>query len=886
MKSKKIVAVWLAIMVVLFGTISVPVAGTVYLNPGHIDGTIMVTGETVTGGKADAYSIDPSGFDGHDYNAPDGGYHLTVEGGTQADPYTYWVTSEARMYDNTQFDDQVRDSYMSMGRQETPVIATQTALLDFSMIPGYIAPVVTVLGGSWVGDAPIARMNFYARTNYDYTEKTDYSARQYVTPKSGFYLDGTTSFPMKPWVSYDANGDGDYGDTTLGDTYLQTYGWIWISGTQYFLPYKFIDVAEGVSTNVEWILDLSNTISGSVAVTGETVSSYTFRGGATIDNTAVSFYKGFPGSSGYSVDVQAATWDIYPELYFPNPFSSVRSFLRLPADTVTVPPSMIYDWTVIPGYVTGNIDLYGAHGNLNDAWVYAATPSIVYNAYTHTYDFEDPTRDYRLILYPGDWQVGYPRTQLNFNYENSLGTSYLIVNDYRIRYMNTPTTVIAGEESIVDFSYGTATITINYEVVGGGLLSSPVVFASSSEGDYPDSIHSSARGQGSAVPTTVGEAIVTVLAGGHFVSAYATVEGSYTKFGELNIEVEPGDTWISDPDAPTVVVTQPEGFEHFCTSVDVAGTATDAIGVETITVNDVSVAFESTNNQEDPNEVSFSTTVVEGLEIGENTITIVATDEAGNSISVERIVIKDICNSPPEITKITGPSDPIAVEIPHEMTGFFTDSDEGDTHTAIWDWGDGHTSPGTVDQDNDIVTGSHNYEIPGVYTVTLTVTDAAGESDTEIWSQYSVIYDPSAGFVTGGGWIDSPEGAYTADPSLSGKANFGFVSRYKKGATVPTGITEFQFHAGDLNFHSDSYQWLVIAGAQAQFKGTGTINGEGSYKFMLTAVDGALNGGGGADKFRIQIWLEDEDTGEEHIIYDNLLIEISGGSIKIHKSKD
>jgi hypothetical protein len=39
-----------------------------------------------------------------------------------------------------------------------------------------------------------------------------------------------------------------------------------------------------------------------------------------------------------------------------------------------------------------------------------------------------------------------------------------------------------------------------------------------------------------------------------------------------------------------------------------------------------------------------------------------------------------------------------------------------------------------------------------------------------------------------------------------GKGTFGFVSKYKKGATVPTGQTEFMFQAGDLNFHSSSYQ--------------------------------------------------------------------------------
>ena len=58
-----------------------------------------------------------------------------------------------------------------------------------------------------------------------------------------------------------------------------------------------------------------------------------------------------------------------------------------------------------------------------------------------------------------------------------------------------------------------------------------------------------------------------------------------------------------------------------------------------------------------------------------------------------------------------------------------------------------------------------------------------------------------------------------------GKANFGFVSKYQKGAKVPTGETEFQFKAGDLNFHSTAYEWLVIAGAKAQYKGIGTVNG-------------------------------------------------------------
>lgn len=138
-------------------------------------------------------------------------------------------------------------------------------------------------------------------------------------------------------------------------------------------------------------------------------------------------------------------------------------------------------------------------------------------------------------------------------------------------------------------------------------------------------------------------------------------------------------------------------------------------------------------------------------------------------------------------------------------------------------------------------------------------------------------------------WL-SPEGAYATDPSLMGKANFGFVSRYKKGATTPSGETEFRFKAADLDFHSTTYQWLVIAGARAQYKGSGTINGEGDYGFMLTAIDSQIQGGGGTDKFRIKIW----DKATESIIYDNQMeaaddadpaAAIGGGSIVIHKQK-
>jgi PKD repeat protein len=191
------------------------------------------------------------------------------------------------------------------------------------------------------------------------------------------------------------------------------------------------------------------------------------------------------------------------------------------------------------------------------------------------------------------------------------------------------------------------------------------------------------------------------------------------------------------------------------------------------------------------------------------------------------------------------------------------------------------------------VTGSYTYEMPGVYTIELTVTDSDDGVGTSMF-QYVVVYDPNGGFVTGGGWIDSPEGAYASDPTLTGKANFGFVSKYKKGVAEPVGETEFQFKVADLNFHSDSYEWLVVAGAKAQYKGVGTINGIGEYNFILSAIDADINENDASeiDRFRIRIWVE-EDFGVEIVVYDNglgddseeAMTEIGGGSIVIHTKK-
>lgn len=170
-----------------------------------------------------------------------------------------------------------------------------------------------------------------------------------------------------------------------------------------------------------------------------------------------------------------------------------------------------------------------------------------------------------------------------------------------------------------------------------------------------------------------------------------------------------------------------------------------------------------------------------------------------------------------------------------------------------------------------------------MYSVSATVDDGSGAVSCPAANAFIVIYNPDGGFVTGGGWINSPAGTYKPDPTLTGKANFGFVSKYQPGNNMPTGNTEFNFKAGSFNFHSDTYEWLVVnqGSTNAQFKGSGTVNGSlapngTAYKFMLWAKDGS------PDTFRIKIWYE--DGGSEVLVYDNGFDQpIGGGNIKVHK---
>lgn len=260
-----------------------------------------------------------------------------------------------------------------------------------------------------------------------------------------------------------------------------------------------------------------------------------------------------------------------------------------------------------------------------------------------------------------------------------------------------------------------------------------------------------------------------------------------------------------------------------------------------------------------------------------------------------------------EPLEVNGPMDPTATNSPVEITASTTDLQDFIEKATI-DWGDGTLEKVNLSGNSvNTMGGSHSYLTPDVYQIKVTVNYHDPSTDDLEFVHvgvldFVVVYDPAGGFVTGGGWFDSPPDAYTPndrdDTNVTGKAHFGLVSRYKKGQSAPDGSTNFRFAAGDLEFNATAYDWMIITGARARYKGKGSVNGGAElYKFQVTALDADENDNDShtEDSFRIKIWQEDTG-GAEIVLYDNGLgtddsagsggtTPLGGGSITVHQAK-
>lgn len=245
-----------------------------------------------------------------------------------------------------------------------------------------------------------------------------------------------------------------------------------------------------------------------------------------------------------------------------------------------------------------------------------------------------------------------------------------------------------------------------------------------------------------------------------------------------------------------------------------------------------------------------------------------------DSLSIWAVMLP--LDSTPPVISITTP-EPFAV-LPAGTALDFTATDaESGIESVIGHLDDGIT---TIDVDGGF------QPPPGVYTLTVEAVDVAGNTATE--SLFFIIFDPDVGFATGGGWLipggpTSDEGDTLPGLDSSSPAQFGFVVKYKPGATTLKGQLQFQYRQGNFNLHSIGMEWLVIVNNNwAKFQGAATIEGvDGIFPFRVDARDSDFGGSGQPDRFSIKIWAEGANPDLDDPIH-KASGDLEGGSIIIH----
>src|SRR5208283_1730591 len=154
------------------------------------------------------------------------------------------------------------------------------------------------------------------------------------------------------------------------------------------------------------------------------------------------------------------------------------------------------------------------------------------------------------------------------------------------------------------------------------------------------------------------------------------------------------------------------------------------------------------------------------------TLTVTVFPHLENSTYFPLTLASDVA---PVLGQLNVPTSPVAVNTQVDAYTTLTHPNNGDTFTAVWTWGDGTTTSMNLPAGTTQFDGFHTYTTAGMYTVSVTVTVNSNSNlaATATAQPYLIVYTPKSGYVLGAGSFTSPKGAYVANPSLTGKADFG-----------------------------------------------------------------------------------------------------------------
>ena len=616
MKISKILLWVLTAAMMLIMAVSGFAEDSVVLNPGTLSGLVSVTGNQITSitvrvidtEKKFSASITksvPAGADSIDYM-------LTVEGG-----HDYYVIVDAYVLKPST----IRALFPVTG--PVAVSIGTDVQLNLSMVPAFISGNIST--GSSINT--IASYSIYA---YATLPEFDLSSYYCFTSTNNLTVPGDAGI--------------DYNLLVASDTcYNSVRAYIIIDGLNYNICDSAVTTpAAGETLTRNYIINTTSAI----------ISEYAFLNGIDVTYANIYGYANSPSrtasfiipdlSTGlYTLNVDAGTWKIRPSFNFNLPdndsdLGGLTGNLCLPYTTginINAKEELIVDFDITPGFIPGTLNLWGANTDFASAQVraYGSTGGGSSDS-----QVDPDTGKFLWVCSPGEWE--YSRyQQIIFNYsDDEYSNIYQYTNDSDFL------TVEAGQTtSQIELTYGTITIQRYFYVEGEGTLSHPYIKATKTEPPY-----SMATGYGSSIETTKGQAIVTLLlSGGYSLEAFATVNGSVTEFGTVDIVVDEGDVVVmGGTSSPIIKITNPTNNEIICgDKVIVKGTATDDTGIEFITINEETVAFSLTANPNDSKEVGFSHEVL--LAVDTTNIITVTVSDATDPITLLMTVISESCDS-------------------------------------------------------------------------------------------------------------------------------------------------------------------------------------------------------------------------------------------------
>jgi hypothetical protein len=259
-------------------------------------------------------------------------------------------------------------------------------------------------------------------------------------------------------------------------------------------------------------------------------------------------------------------------------------------------------------------------------------------------------------------------------------------------------------------------------------------------------------------------------------------EGRYTigttiSIAETTLAAATSHANVSDPAVVATGGFTVTAVEASDSSTQTVATFTDPGGAEA--VGDYSATIHWGDGSSSAGTISFAGGVF--TVVGDHTYSregqfkirvIIAHENAPHVIAVSSAIVAD---APWSVGPISGPTMPQPVHSLVQLSALLYDpGGPGDRHRAVWSWGDGTTSSGTITEpgtDGDgLVSGSHRYRAAGVYTVTLTVRDNGGGVRTA--TLQLVVGSPAAAVVATTTASTTPAGAKPLTPLAAHHAVF------------------------------------------------------------------------------------------------------------------